>query len=450
MRETPAKAASRRASGGGDDRIAAVTGRRLWDSRGRPTLEIEVHCRGGAVGRAIAAAGESRGRREAPERRDGGAAFGGHDVRQALADVARRVDPALRGRPCGDQAAIDAILGDLDRRGTERLGTNVTTTTSTAVACAAAQARGEPLFRRLAADTTAGDAHVRLPVPEIQIFGGGAHAPGSLEIQDFMVVPLRAASFAEALDRCAEVFRVAGDALARRGASRGLADQGGYWPAFATNEAALEALTAAIAAAGLTPMADMAIALDVGASTFRQADGYVGATWGGWSSTDAMLERLQDWCRDFPIGFLEDPLAQDDADGFRALHRALGDRVVVIGDDFLTTDAAAIRQAAAASACGGVIIKPYQAGSLTAARAALAAAESHGLLPVLAARSGDSEDVCVAHLAVGWAAPMVKIGGMARSERGAKFNELLRIEEALGAAATLARPAVGPFRTAGP
>jgi enolase len=417
-----------------DTTIAGLRGRRVWDSRGRPTLEVDVMLRGGAFGRSIAPAGASTGSGEAVDLRDGGSAFGGLDVRQALRHVEAEIAPAMTGRDARDQAGIDAALIALD--GTpnmRRLGGNALIATSMAVLKAVAGADGVPLWRHLAQDRP-----VRIPLPEIQIFGGGAHAARRVDIQDFMVVCPTAASFAEALDRTAEVYRAAGAKLKAEGLLQGVADEGGYWPAFASNEQALDALTEAIGAAGFTPGHDVAISLDVAASQFGSAGRYRLARDGRELDTEGMIAMLTGWIDRYPIVAIEDPVAEDDAAGFRAFTAAVGDRVQVIGDDYLVTDADRVRSAAALDACTAVLVKPNQAGTITQTLAALEAGRAAGFATIVSARSGETEDVTIAHLAVGWDAGQFKVGSITRGERTAKWNEMLRIEEELGSGARFA------------
>ena len=412
-----------------DTAITRILGRRVWDSRGRPTVEAEVQLAGGAVGRAIAPAGASTGSGEAVDRRDGGTAFGGFDVRQAVAAVNGEIAAALRGQDARDQAAIDAALIALDGTPNKaRLGGNAIVAASMAVLHAAAQASGQPLWRHLAAGRP-----VRIPVPEIQIFGGGAHAARRVDVQDFMVTCPSAASFAEALDRTAEVYRMAGQIMADRGLLQGVADEGGFWPAFASNEEALDRLVEAIERAGFTPGGEVAISLDIAASSFGKAGRYVLARDGQEMDTDGLITLLGRWLERYPIVSIEDPVGEDDPAGFRAFTAAYGDRVQVIGDDFLVTSADRVRAASAAQSCNAVLIKPNQAGTITETLAALQAGHEAGLATIISARSGETEDVTIAHLAVGWNAGQFKVGSFTRSERMAKWNEMLRIEEASGA-----------------
>jgi enolase 1/2/3 len=410
--------------------IDRIVGRRVWDSRGRPTIEVDVQLAGGAMGRAIAPAGASRGSGEALDRRDGGAAFGGLDVRQALAAVDAEIGPALRDCDATDQAAIDAALIARDgTRDKSRIGANTMVAASMAVAHAGAAARGLPLWQHLG-----GGDDARLPLPEIQIFGGGAHAGRRVDVQDFMVMPVGASTFAEALDWSAEVYRAAGQIMSEAGRLRGVADEGGFWPAFDDNEQALEWLLRAIERAGYRPGEQMAISLDVAASQLGHAGRYRLARARGGAKEldrDEMAAMLLDWLQRYPIVAIEDPLGEDDAEGFARFTRAAGDRVQVIGDDFLVTNAARIDSAATLGACNAVLIKPNQAGTLTEAKSAWDTARGHGWGALVSARSGETEDTTIVHLAVGWGVGQLKVGSFSRSERMAKWNEGLRLAEQL-------------------
>jgi enolase len=418
-----------------DTAIAGVHGRRVWDSRGQPTVEAEIRLAGGAVGRAIAPAGASTGSGEALERRDGGTRLGGRDVREAVAAIDGEIAAALVGRDAADQAALDRRLIDLD--GTpqkSRLGGNALVATSMAALNAAAAAEQKPLYTYLL-----GDAHdAVLPLPEIQIFGGGAHAGRRVDIQDFMVVAPLAQSFDQAIEWTAEIYRAAGEIMAERSLLQGVADEGGFWPSFASNEAALDALMAAIERAGFTPGQEIALSLDIASSEFHQKGRYMLALDGRTLDSDGMAEMLVRWLDRYPIVSIEDPLAEDDADGLRRFTAAVGNRVQIVGDDFLVTNAARVRRAAAFEICNAVLVKPNQAGTVSEAKAALDAAREVGWGAIVSARSGESEDVTIVHLAVGWGALQLKVGAFSRSERMAKWNEALRIEEALGSRARFA------------
>jgi enolase len=408
-------------------------------------VEAEVALAGGARGRAIAPAGASRGTHEAVDLRDGGARLGGMDVAGAVANVNGAIARALAGMDACDQAAVDAALAALD--GTpdrSRLGGNATTAVSLAVLHAAAAGAGVPVYRQLM-----GPGPIRLPLPEIQIFGGGAHAGRRVDVQDFMVMPLGAASFAHALEMTAEVYRAAGELMGDAGKLAGVADEGGWWPAFDANDEALDWLVRAIERAGFTPGEEVAISLDIAASEFGRNGRYRLGLERRELDSDGMGEMLERWLARYPIVSIEDPLAEDDADGLARFTRAVGDRVQVIGDDFLVTNAARVAAAAARGACNAVLVKPNQAGTVTDARAALDAGRRVQWGTIVSARSGETEDVSIAHLAVGWDAGQLKVGSFARSERMAKWNEVLRIEEAEGANARFAgRAALPQFRAA--
>jgi enolase len=414
--------------------IRGLHARRVWDSRGRPTVEAEVQLRDGSTGRAIVPAGASKGAREALELRDGGERFGGLDVQRAVAHVNGEIAHAVLGMAADDQATLDERLIRLD--GTpnkERLGANATLAVSMAAAHAAAASHGVPLYRYLGgADATL------LPMPQIQIFGGGAHAGRRVDIQDFMVVCPGANSFAQALEWTAEVYREAGLLMHSRGAHFGVADEGGWWPAFDTNEEALEALVSAIERARFVPGEQVAIALDIAASDFGRAGRYTLGLERRELDSDGLIELLLRWCEKFPIASIEDPLAEDDPQAFARFTRAVGHELQVVGDDFLVSDAALLRQAAAAGAANAVLLKPNQRGTLTETLQCWHAARALGYAGIVSARSGESEDTTIVDLAIGWQVGQLKVGSFARGERMAKWNEALRIEERLGPRARFA------------
>jgi len=414
--------------------IARVRGRRVFDSRGRPTVEAEVTLRGGAIGRAIAPAGASRGSREAIDLRDGGPRFGGFDVTDALANVDGPIARLLQGADAREQAQIDRLLIDADGTPNKsNFGGNAIVAVSLATAHAAAAAHHVPLWRYLARDQP-----VTLPLPEIQIFGGGAHAGRRIDIQDLMVMPIGAQSLGDAFEMIADIYRAAGALMEEAGRLAGVADEGGYWPQFESNEDALSMLVRAIERAGLRPGIDAALSLDIAASEFSRDGRYILTRDGRDLDRDDMVELILGWVARFPIVSIEDPLAEEDVEGWRRFTRAAGTRVQVVGDDLLTTDAARVADAAAQRLCNAALIKPNQAGTLTESRAALETAKKASLATIVSARSGESEDVSIAHLAVGWNAGQIKVGSFARSERMAKWNELLRIEESLAGAARYA------------
>lgn len=414
--------------------IVYVHARRVWDSRGRPTVEAEIMLGGGAVGRAIAPAGASMGSGEAIDLRDGGDRFGGKGVERAVAAVNEIIAAEILGRDALDQTGLDEAMIRADGTPNKsRLGANALVATSMAVAHAAAAEMGKPLFRHLG-----GLEATLLPLPQIQIFGGGAHAGGRVDIQDFMIMCPAASSFAQALDWTAEVYRAAGELMAEAGSLQGVADEGGWWPAFSTNEQALGTLTRAIERAGLRPAEQVTIALDIAASQFGKSGVYSLGLEKRRLDTGGMIDLLKGWVERYPIASIEDPLAEDDAEGFAAFTRAVGGRVQVVGDDYLVTDSNRIIAAAAAGAANAVLLKPNQCGTLTETRRAWDAAKAAGYAGIVSARSGETEDVTIVHLAIGWGVGQLKVGSFARSERMAKWNEAIRIEEALGPAAVFA------------
>ena len=419
--------------------IRNVLGRRIWDSRGNPTVEVEVELADGTCGRAAAPAGASRGAREAVDLRDGGSRLGGMDVGRTVAGVNGPIAAALRGMPAIDQQSIDDALIRLDGTANKaRLGGNATVATSLAVQQAAAASEGKPLWARLA------DRHglePTVPLPEIQIFGGGAHAGRRVDIQDFMVMVPGADSFGEALEITSEIHRAAGAIMERRNALSGVADEGGWWPSFDSNAQALETLVAAIEEAGEVPGERVVISLDVAASKFGSNGRYRLALEDRTVDTDSLIELLAGWLGKYPIASIEDPLAEDDAEGMRKFTEGFGSRVQVIGDDFLVTDAELVGEAAEAGTCNGLLVKVNHAGTVFESIAAFQAARRAGFATVVSARSGETEDVSISHTAVGLGAGQLKVGSFARSERMAKWNECLRIGE---------HPGVGGFAGGGP
>ena len=413
-----------------DTTIVKVQGRRVWDSRGRPTVEAEIHLACGASGRAIAPAGASRGSREAIDLRDAD----GLGVRAAVANINGAIAAELRGMDASRQEDIDARLIALDGTPNKaRLGANATVAVSLAALHTAAAAQEQPLFRYLAQGKP-----VSLPLPEIQIFGGGAHAGRRIDIQDLMVMALAAKSFDEALEMTARVYHAAGDIMRDAGKLRGVADEGGWWPEFASNEEAIETLLRAIERAGYVPGDEVAISLDIAASEFGTGGRYKLGLDGKNLDSDGLSELVLGWIERYAIASVEDPLSEDDREGMMRFTAAAGAKVQIIGDDYLTTSAERVKAAIADRACNAVLLKPNQCGTVTETRAALDAAKAAGWGCIVSARSGETEDLSIVHLATGWNAGQLKVGSFARSERMAKWNEALRIEEMLGAEARFA------------
>ena len=410
--------------------ISSVHGRQVWDSRGRPTIEVEVRLASGAMGRSIAPSGASTGSREALDRRDGGKRLGGYGVNGAIEAVNGPIAERLTDLLAVDQRAVDMALLALD--GTPQktaLGGNALVATSQAVAWAAAAERGLPLWQHLRTLAGLDAMHGHIPAPMIQVFGGGRHAGNRIDIQDFLIVATGAKSFAEATEWIAEVYMAAARTMAEAGKLNGVADEGGVWPDFTANEDGLEALTRAIERAGFRPGADIGIALDVAATSFHADGRYRLALEGRQLDTAEMIGLLESWVGSYPIISLEDPLAEDDDAGFTEITRRLGHKVQIIGDDYLTTSAARIDRAATLSACNSVLLKANQCGTITELIAASSAAKRLGWNTIQSGRSGESEDVTLSHLAVGLMSDQIKVGSMTRSERTSKWNEVIRIEE---------------------
>ena len=418
--------------------IKSIFARRVWDSRGRPTVEAEVILNDGSLGRAIAPAGASKGTREALELRDGGDRFGGLDVMQAIEHVNGEISTALVGTQADNQSALDQTLIDLDGSSNKsRLGANATLAVSMAAAHAMATASGMPLYRYL------GNGKIgRLPMPQIQIFGGGAHAGRRVDVQDFMVVCPGATNFAQALEWTAEVYRHAGLLMSQRGSLFGVADEGGWWPDFSSNEQALQMLVLAIERAGFVPGEQVAIALDIAASEFGRQGQYRLGLDSQELDSDGMIEMLLRWVEKYPIVSIEDPLAEDDALGFSRFTKAIGHRLQIVGDDFLVSNSNLIREAANIGAANTVLLKPNQRGTLSETLQAWKVAQELGYSAIVSARSGETEDTTIVDLAIGWNVGQLKVGSFARSERMIKWNHALRIEEQLGAQAHFAGSSV--------
>jgi enolase len=409
--------------------IVAIRAREILDSRGNPTVEVEVALRSGASGRAAVPSGASTGVHEALELRDRDPSrYGGLGVRTAVRNVRDTLAPLLVGRDASDQSGIDeAMLAEDGTPNKSRLGANAILGVSLAVAQAAAAERGTLLFHHL----SGGEAHT-LPVPLMNILNGGKHADNTLDFQEFMVVPLGAPSFSEALRMGTETYHALHRILRERHLSTGVGDEGGFAPDLGHNEEALELLVSAIEEAGFAPGRDVAVAIDPASSNFYRDGRYVLGTPQRRRSTEEMIEYYSGLVSQFPIVSIEDGLAEDDWDGWAALTRSIGRRVQLVGDDLYVTNPARIAEGIARGASNAVLIKLNQIGTLTETLRAIRVTRDHGWAAVISHRSGETEDVTIADLAVATGAGQIKTGAPARSERVCKYNQLLRIEEALG------------------
>jgi enolase len=416
--------------------IVRVHAREVLDSRGNPTVEVEISCRGGARGRAVVPSGASTGRHEAVELRDGDPArFGGKGVRKAVANVHGEIAARVVGMPATEQAAIDRALCELDGTPNKaRLGANAILGVSLACAHAAAAANGMPLWRWLLASAGRQLGEARMPLPMVNMISGGLHAGGNLDFQDFLLLPIGARSNSEALEMTVNVYRALAATLTRHGFEGVLVgDEGGFGPRLHHNEQAVTLLLEAIEKAGYAPGKQAAVALDVASTHFYHGGCYhLRATAGAALSGDAMAEMLASWTRQYPILSIEDGMAEDDWQGWRTLTASLGRHAQLIGDDLFVTNVQRLRRGIAEGAGNAVLVKLNQVGTLTETLEVIELARSAGYRPVVSARSGETEDSTIADLAVATAAGQIKIGSVARSERLAKYNQLLRIEEELG------------------
>ena len=415
--------------------ISAVHGREVLDSRGNPTVEVEVRLSGGGWGRAIVPSGASTGAHEAVELRDGNKArYGGKGVLDAVANVNTEIAEGVTGFDALDQPGLDRLLVVLDGTPNKgRLGANALLAVSLAAAHAAAAAEGKPLYRYLGGES----AHV-LPVPLVNILNGGKHAQDSTDFQEFMIAPLGAPTFAEALRWAAETFHALGDVLHVRGFATTVGDEGGYAPSLATNEEAIGVVLEAIDRAGYRAGEQIAIALDPAATELYADGAYALAREGRTLGSDELIGFWAGWAARYPIVSLEDGLAEDDWAGWTALTARLGDRVQVMGDDLLVTNTERLERAIREKAANSILIKLNQIGTLTETRDAVEMATAAGWRAIVSHRSGETEDTTIADLVVALGTGQIKTGSVSRSERIAKYNRLLRIEEELGDAASYA------------
>ncbi|HEY6793353.1 MAG TPA: phosphopyruvate hydratase [Kineosporiaceae bacterium] len=419
--------------------IEAVGAREILDSRGNPTVEVEVALDDGTIARAAVPSGASTGAFEAVERRDGDQArYGGKGVEKAVTAVLDQLGPELLGFDAADQRLVDQAMLDLD--GTDNKGTigaNAILGVSLAVAKAAAESAELPLFRYLGGP----NAHV-LPVPMMNILNGGAHADGGVDIQEFMVAPIGAATFKEALRWGAEVYHSLKSVLKSRGLATGLGDEGGFAPALPANRDALDLIAVAVDKAGFTLGSDVALALDVASTEFYTGGSY--SFEGKQKSSDELIEYYTGLLDGFPLVSIEDPLAEDDWDGWKAITSALGSRVQLVGDDLFVTNPARLRRGIEEGAANALLVKVNQIGTLSETLDAVEMAHRAGFRTMMSHRSGETEDTTIADLAVAVGSGQIKTGAPARSERVAKYNQLLRIEEELDDAAVYAGASAFP------
>jgi enolase len=414
--------------------IALVHGREVLDSRGNPTVEAEVLLTSGAGGRATVPSGASTGVGEALELRDGGSRYRGKGVAGAVGNVNGPIAEALLGRESSDQRAIDFALIDLDSSDDKsNLGANAILGVSLAVAHASAQELDLPLFRYLGGP----DAHV-LPVPMLNVLNGGAHADNSVDLQEFMLVPLGAGTFREALEWGSNTYHALKKLLDDRGMSTGVGDEGGFAPDLASNADAPQLLLEAIEAAGYEPGPQVAIALDPAASEIRDGDGYSLASENRRLSSAGLVDLWEEWLGKYPIVSIEDGMAEDDWAGWSLLTARMGDRVQLVGDDVFVTNQALLRRGIEEGVANSILIKPNQIGTLTETLECVRMAHRAAYSTVISHRSGETEDATVADISVGTNAGQIKSGAPARGERTAKYNQLLRIEDQLGDSARYA------------
>ena len=418
-------------------RIREVLAREILDSRGNPTVEVEVALAGGARGRFLVPSGASTGSHEAVELRDGGPRYLGRGVRKAVRNAAAVLGPKVRGLDASDSAALDARLMEIEGTAQKsRLGANAVLGVSLAAARAAAEQAGLPLWRWLG-----GTGAVTLPVPLMNVLNGGAHADNTVDVQEFMLVPHGFPRFSEALRAGAEVFHALKKILGRDGLSTGVGDEGGFAPDLARNEDALVLLVRAIEEAGYAPGSQVALALDVAATGLYREWAYrlEGEGRAAPLSRDDLLALYGEWCAKYPIVSIEDPFAEDDLEGFAAATERLGPRGQIVGDDVYVTSPARVRAGIAARTANAVLVKVNQVGTLTETAETVRLAQEAGWGVVVSHRSGETEDTTIADLAVAWNAGQIKAGSLSRSERVAKYNRLLRIEEDLGRRARYAK-----------
>jgi enolase len=411
--------------------ISSIHARQIFDSRGFPTVECDVTLSDGSFGRAAVPSGASTGSGEALELRDGEQAFNGKGVSKAVANVNDTIAPALTGKDATDQRAIDNALLELD--GTEnksKLGANATLAVSLAVAKAAAASKKQPLFEYVGG--IVGNTEFTLPMPMLNILNGGKHAEGSTDIQEFMVMPLGASDFQTAMRMASEIYHALGKVLKEKGYATTVGDEGGYAPSVkGGSEEALDLIGQAVEKAGYKFGEDVSLALDVASSELSGEDGYDFAREGQMYTTDQLISKYEGLVQKYPLVSIEDGLSEDDWDGWKWLVERLGGQIQLVGDDLLVTNTKLLEKAIDEKAANAILIKPNQIGTLTETIDAVQMAKKAGWNTVMSHRSGETEDATIAHLAVGLNTGQIKTGSFSRSDRIAKYNELLRIAEQL-------------------
>jgi enolase len=410
-------------------KIKSLHAREVLDSRGQPTVEVEAVLRDGTAGRAIVPSGASTGKHEAVELRDGGKRMAGKGVQRAVHNVNRVLAPHLRGKDAKDQKAVDRLMTEIDGTPNKgKLGANAILGVSLAVAHAQARAEKLPLYRYLG-----GPRAKTVPVPMLNVLNGGAHASNNVDVQEFMIIPLGFGRFSQALTAAVEVFQTLKKVLAQRSYSTSVGDEGGFAPNLKSNEEAIELLLESVTQAGYKPGEQVALGLDVAASEFYEDGGYVFKKSDGRKrNSDEMVRLYEGWVQQYPIASIEDPLSEDDWDGWSHITRALGKKIQLVGDDIFVTNKARLERGIQSGVANSILVKVNQIGTLTETLETMDLAKKAGYTTVMSHRSGETEDATIADLAVATNAGQIKTGAPCRGERTAKYNQLLRIEEDLG------------------
>jgi enolase len=423
-------------------KIKKLDAYQVFDSRGNPTLEAEVMLDNGIAGRAIVPSGASTGRQEALELRDKDPArFNGKSVFRAIDNVRKKIAPELEGKDIGDQEKLDTLMCELDGTSSKQnLGANAIVGVSMALAHAGANNLGLPLHASLA-----GGGGTLLPLPEIQIIGGGAHSAGRIDVQDFMIICTGAEDYNQCLEMTFNVYHRCGELLRSRDRLSGVADEGGFWPEFDSNEEVFDTLLEAIEKAGYNPGSDIHLSLDIAASEFYSDGKYHLSLEGRSLSPGQFYQLITEWCRNYPIISIEDPFDETDTENWQRLTESFGGSLQIIGDDLFTTDTERVKSGKENRLANSVLVKLNQIGTVTETIACIRQAQAFGWTPVVSARSGETEDPFIAHLAVATDAGQLKVGSFSRSERMVKWNEVIRIGRQLGDQARFIGASILPF-----